>query len=249
MNMVQAHWSATDRPRLLWEAAALTAGLLVAVAALVSPLAHWSAVYLWVQAVQSLGLCFIAPPLIVLGAPWLARLASPPWRAWPVLTAAAFNVTWLGWHLPVTADLARTGGAAGIARAATCLGTGILFWLQLIGPRSIGPAASPLRRVALLVGTVAAGTVLGMVLVFGSGVLYPAYAGPAHHVLTVLDDQQLAGAVLWMGMLPPLIITAVALLARWLGDEESQALSAGMDAMLAPRRSAWPSRPGFTGFR
>ena len=40
-----------------------------------------------------------------------------------------------------------------------------------------------------------------MVLVFGYGVLYPGYANPAHHVMTVLDDQQLAGAVLWMGML------------------------------------------------
>jgi cytochrome c oxidase assembly factor CtaG len=84
-----------------------------------------------------------------------------------------------------------------------------------------------------------------MVLVFGSGVLYPAYQNGAHHVMTVLDDQQLAGAVLWMGMLPPIVMAAVAVLVRWLGDEESAALSAGFDGMLAPRPSAWPSRPRF----
>ena len=39
--------------------------------------------------------------------------------------------------------------------------------------------------------------------------------------MTVLDDQQVGGAVLWMGMLPPLIIAAVALLMRWMSDEES----------------------------
>ena len=79
---------------------------------------------------------------------------------------------------------------------------------------------------------------------------YPAYANAAHHVMTVLDDQQLAGAVLWMGMLPAVIPAAVAVLLRWLNDEESAALSAGLDRLLtqpdpAQRGSAWPSRPRF----
>jgi cytochrome c oxidase assembly factor CtaG len=63
-------------------------------------------------------------------------------------------------------------------------------------------------------------------------------------VLTVLDDQQLSGAVIWMGMLPPMIIAAVALLMRWLDDEESEALTAGLDRLLVTRQSAWPARPG-----
>ena len=52
-----------------------------------------------------------------------------------------------------------------------------MFWLQLIGSRP-WTATPPLRRVALLIGTVAADTVLGMVLVFGSGVFYPTTATP-----------------------------------------------------------------------
>jgi cytochrome c oxidase assembly factor CtaG len=59
-------------------------------------------------------------------------------------------------------------------------------------------------------------------------------------VMTVLDDQQLSGAVLWMGMLPPLITAGVALLMRWLSEEES----AGLDRLLTPRKSAWSARPG-----
>ena len=88
-------------------------------------------------------------------------------------------------------------------------------------------------------------TVLGMVLVFGSSVIYPSYANAAHHVMTVLDDQQLAGAVLWMGMLPPVIIAAVAVLLRWIDHEEAEALSVGFNRLLKPRESAWPSRPRF----
>ena len=95
----------------------------------------------------------------------------------------------------------------------------------------------------MVIGSVAASTVFGMMLVFGSGVLYPAYANSAHHVMSVLDDQQLAGAVWWMGILPPMIIAAVALMMEWLRDEESAELSAGLDRLLTPRRHGWPSRP------
>jgi cytochrome c oxidase assembly factor CtaG len=82
------------------------------------------------------------------------------------------------------------------------------------------------------------------VLVFGSGVLYPAFANRWHYGMTVLDDQQLSGAVFWMGMLLPLITVAVALMMRWMSDEESAELSAGLDRLLTPRKNAWSARPG-----
>jgi cytochrome c oxidase assembly factor CtaG len=179
------------------------------------------------------------------GADGQDRPARIPWLlARPLAAVAAFNLLWLGWHLPALFDLAKTSSAGAVAEHACYLCAGIVFWLQLVGSRPFSPAAPPLRRASLLVGTVVAGTVLGMVLVFGSSVLYPVYGGAAHHVMTVLDDQQLSGAVLWMGMLPPLIIAAVALLLRWLSDEESAELSADLDRLLTRRSSSWPSRPG-----
>ena len=36
----------------------------------------------------------------------------------------------------------------------------------------------------------------------------------------------------------------VALLLRWLNDEESEALALGFDRLLRPPRSAWPTRTG-----
>jgi hypothetical protein len=85
--------------------------------------------------------------------------------------------------------------------------------------------------------------VIGMVLVFASGVFYPVYANSAHQLTTVLDDQQLSGAVLWMGILAPLIVAGVALLMEWFSNEESAELAAGMDRLLTPRPRGWPSRP------
>jgi putative copper resistance protein D len=200
----------------------------------------------------------VGPGLIVLGAPWTAlRLAvarggapagtSPRRQSWlmsrPLLAVVAANVVWIGWQLPVLFDAARANSALALAEHASYLAAGLLFWLQLISSRPLRQRVPPLRRVTLLLGSVAAFTVLGMVLVFGSGVLYAGYANPAHRIMTVLADQQLSGAVLWMGFLPPAMVAAVALMMEWLRDEESADLSAGLDRLLTPRRNGWPSRP------
>jgi putative membrane protein len=270
--------------RLATEAAAFQSGLLAALLALVSPVGYWAGIYIWVRSIQDLLLAFVAPGLIVLGAPWLVlarcfrpgagragspdavhpkavrdRLPSPPgarwWLAWPIPTVVAFNIIWLGWHLPALYDRAATDMAVRYLEYLCYLGAGIFFWLQLIGSRPSAPVLPPIRRVSLVVATAAADTVLGMVLVFGSSVVYPAYRGAFHHVLSVLSDQQAAGAVLWMGVLPPLIIAAVALINRWLDDEESEELSRDLDRVMGrapampavpgPRKAAWHARSGY----
>ena len=258
--------AAADRRATIREAAVFQGGLLLALLAIVSPIGYWSGVYIWVRALQGLTLAFVAPGLIVLGAPGpaLARglgrpvprgtdPAGPPpwWLRWPVATVLAFNVIWVAWHLTALFDRVPSSRVATVAEHLLYLGAGTLFWLQLIGSWPWSPAAPPLRRAALLAGTVVVDSVLGMVLVFGASVIYPGYANAGHHVMTVLDDQQLAGAVLWMGMLPVVAVAAVAVLMRWLGDEESAAFSAAdVERLLAQpdpaqRSSAWPSRPRF----
>jgi len=253
------------RRAVIGEAVLFQGGLLLALLAVVSPLRYWSGIYIWVRAVQDLVLAVVAPGLIVVGAPWsaLARFVGrrqigqaaprgpvagarqPWWLRWPLATVVAFNVIWLGWHLPALFGEVPVSAAAAALEYVLFFGAGVLFWLQVIGSRPWTPAAPPMRRISLLVGTVVADTILGMVLVFGSGVFYRYYGNSWHHVMTVVDDQQLAGAVLWMGVLPPMISAAVAVLIRWLNDEESEDLSAGIDRLLSQRSSAWPSRPRF----
>jgi putative membrane protein len=177
------------------------------------------------------------------------------WLRYPVLVTVAFNVVWLGWHVPVLYDLAHTDSAARYVEFVLYIGVGIFFWLQLFGSASAAPVALPIRRLGMLIATVVADTILGMVLVFGSGVLYPAYRGAAHHALSVVADQQVGGGVLWMGMLPPLIIASVALLMRWLDHDETNELTreldrltrqpaAGRPAWASSGRGAWVARPG-----
>jgi putative membrane protein len=261
--------------RLRREAAVFYIGMLVVLIALVSPVAYWAQVYIWVRAMQDLMLAFVAPGLLVLGAPWLVLASALPgrvrsgtvdrdadraagsrrwWLAWPLAVVIAFNVAWLGWHVPVLYDASARDGAARYAEYACFLGIGVAFWLQLIGSRPSSPVLPPLKRLKFLVATVAADTILGMMLVFGSAVVYHAYGGPAHSVLSVVSDQQVAGAVLWMGVLPPLIIGAVALLHTWLENEESDELSRDLDRVLGRPEAAvertqahglWHARPGY----
>jgi len=222
---------------------------------------------------QDLLLAVVAPSLIVLGAPWRPlsagiRLSHRPaeraasggqaatrqaaagqaatgwWLARPVGATAAFSVIWLGWHLPALYDAGVTNAAVRYAQYACYLGAGVVFWLQLIGSRPSSPAAGPLRRLTLLVAAVVADTLLGMVLVFGSGVVYPAYRGAAHHALSVVSDQQIGGAVLWIGVLPPFIIAAIALLNTWLDNEERDDPSHDLERLTRRRTVGWASRSG-----
>jgi cytochrome c oxidase assembly factor CtaG len=247
--------------RLGREAVFFYAGLLVVLIALVSPVGYWSQRYIWVRSVQDVLLANVAPALIVLGGPWLAlrrglgfrptgvsssasALPAAGWARLPVLAVIAFNVVWVGWHVPVLYDAALRHPAVYAAQIVCYLGLGVLLWLQLIGSRPLSPALTPLRRVMLVAGTITVGTLLGMVLVFGYGLAYPAYLGAGHHVQSVVYDQQTGGAVLWVLVLPAYVTVGIALLIRWLNDEESQALAAGFDRLLKPAKPAWPSRPG-----
>jgi len=250
-----------------WQAAAFYGGLLVVLLALLSPLAYWSHLYIWVRSLQDILLANVAPVFLVLGAPWLvlrrglAFPRPPAGDAGPragdaaprpaasrarlaVGTVIAFNVVWCGWHLPPLYDGALRYPVVYAAEVVSYLGLGVAFWLVLIGSAPLSPVLAPLRRVMLLAGTVVVGTLLGMVLVFGYGVAYPSYLGAGHHVLSVVYDQQAGGAVLWVLVLPVYVTAGVALLIRWLNDEETEALTSGLDRLLKPAKPAWPSRPG-----
>ena len=259
-------------PRRLARAVAYQAGPLLALLAVVSPMGYWSYRFIWARSLQDVILAIVAPALIVLGAPWLplirglrldgrlhqrdqrtaadagdadtARRNRPSgWRPWPVAVAVAFCAIWWAWHLPALFDAALRSPVVYALEVVSYLALGILLWLQLIDSPPLRPQLSPLRRVGLLLGVAASGTVLGLIRVYSSGLVYPAYLGFRHHVLNVISDQQLGGAVLWVIPLVPFSIVAVALAVGWLSEDESEATAADFDRLLR-RKSVWPSRPG-----
>jgi putative membrane protein len=171
------------------------------------------------------------------------RAWPPGWRAVPIVVTVVFCAVWWLWHLPAPFDAALHSSALYAVEVVSYLTAGILLWLQLVESPPLRPQLAPLRRVVLVLAVAASGTVLGLIRVYSAGLVYPAYLGFRHHVLSVVADQQVGGAVLWVIPLVPLSVLAVALAIGWLKDEEAEATAAGIDRLLR-QKSAWPSGPG-----
>ena len=166
--------------------------------------------------------------------------------SWPVAVTALFILVWCGWYVPALYDGGVHHPVILAVQAVTTMGAGVLLWLQLIGSRPFSPQFGPLYRVFLLAAVVLCGTILGMVLSFGANVMYPAYtAVGSHHLLSLVFGQQAGGSELWVLVLVPYMIAGIALLIRWLNDEESEALTLGLNRMLRPSKSTWPTRTGW----
>ncbi len=242
---VQTLWSG-DRHRGIagWQVASFTGGFLALFVALVSPLHPVSSELLWVHMVQHVLLVLVAAPLIVLGAPllpmtlalplswrrrirlwgrirWLrstSRFLTRPIVAW-VLSVAAL---W-AWHAPGLYDAAVRNDGIHALEHMSFLATAILFWWVAIRP-------GPHRRVSggsdvlyVFTAGIQSGA-LGAVLTFAGSPLYPAYVhSVARWSLSPLQDQQLAGLIMWIPAGLIYMGAAGALFVRWLLTMEREA--------------------------
>ena len=227
-------------------------GLLLIWVAIASPLHSCDAGSLTVHMVQHLLLMTFAPPLIFLGDPFrvlgrgLPGLLGPPVLAplfrWPPLQGlgsalaepvvcwVAATATLVGWHVPAFFTLALQSHAWHAIEHASFLGTGLLFWWPVLHPwpsASTGPRWSTVLY--LFLATLPCDILSGF-LVFSDRVAYSVYLStPGQTRLSVLDDQQCAGALMWT------CVTIVYLLA---GTVLSTQLL--MTPSPAPRRAAGP---------
>jgi putative membrane protein len=203
---VRRLWQRAGRGRgiSLLHALSFTAGTLMLAAAVLSPLHHLAERLLWAHMVQHELLMVIAAPLIVLGRPlqalqWLEPVRMPRWLSDPliawVLHAAAI---WL-WHAPRFFEAAVTSEAWHFVQHVCFLASAILFWWTVLARPNLGAVAS-LFTTMLHTGA------LGALMTFSRHSWYAGYA---------LEDQQLAGLVMWVpaGLAYP--IAALLIGSRW----------------------------------
>src|SRR5262245_30323177 len=204
-----------------WRLWAFLAGLLALLIALVSPLDTFSGLLLSAHMVQHLILMSVAPPLILLGAPFLpllrglprtfARDGLGPFLVWPSLRRFGWALThpivgWLAlvvslcaWHVPAAFDLALRSAAWHKVEHACFFGGALLFWWPIIQPF---PSRShwPLWSIPLyLLAADIVNTVLCAFLTFSVRVLYLSYENvPRLFGTTALSDQVTAGVIMWV---------------------------------------------------
>jgi putative membrane protein len=236
-----AHLGARRRQLVRPAHVAAFAGALLALAiALASPLELAASSVFAAHMVQHLLLMLVVAPLLVCGRPVLVlggamplrgRRLSVRVRARPSVRSArdalfhpvsawviGVVVLW-AWHLPALYEVALRHDALHALEHASLIATAALVWALALGRarRSLAiPAAS-----GLLLATALQSGALGAVLALARRPLYPIHASVAPSWgLTPLEDQQLAGGLMWV---PPGIVYTVviaALLAHWLGSLE-----------------------------
>ena len=219
-----------------WRSLAFFAGLGSIVLALDSPVDFYADQLLWVHMVQHILLLTVAPPLILLGRPWPRMWSVLPLRtrtrlgraltqsAWtaPVRSLASplpalilFNATIIGWHIPGAYDATLSSGAVHVCEHAMFFFTGLLFWARVVNPGPLRPRLGWLARSAYVICAMVVGWVLAIVLVVVPHPLYSHYANLPFRPggLTALEDQQIAGGMMWVP--GSISYTIAVLLAFW----------------------------------
>ena len=265
-------------PRLisLGRLAAFLGGVFSLWIAIGSPLEAFDDVSLAVHMVQHLLLMVAAPPLLLLGEPllpllrglpgWIVRGAvGPILRRPPIQSLARFlgqpAFCWLaataaliGWHIPPAFELALRSDAWHEFEHGCFFTTSVLFWWPVILPF---PSAARWPRwsmpLYLFLGTLPGGA-LGAFLVFLDRVLYPSYASaPLLLGMSPLEDQVVAGALMWISgtiafLIPAILITVQLLSPREVGRRrERQVTLRGIPENRRDSSISRASSPGTWG--
>ncbi len=232
------------------QALAFALGWLLLVIALVSPLDALSSGLFSAHMLQHILLMQAAAPLLVLGAtpailawglpaawrqPLLVRghagvgrlginrvwaLLTNPWAAWLVHVFALW-----AWHTPGLYQAALENEALHVLEHLSFLGSGLLFWASVLA----GPARTHLwvRLISVFTMALQSG-LLGALLTFAPQAWYSSQSGAAPAWgLTALEDQQIAGVLMWAPAGVAYLIAAVGLLGSRLLAMEHEDLAAG----------------------
>jgi putative membrane protein len=207
---------------------------------LLSSLDRWSDILFSAHMTQHEILMLVTAPLMVLGRPFIVTLwALPPHRRnaiaaamrtpaiatmWERLTGP-FTVLvlhaivlWV-WHVPALFESALHHESIHVVQHLGFFLTAALFFWALLQGRygRLGYGVGVLYVFA----TAMHSQLLGALLTFGSRSWYPTHAmrTAAAHVNPV-DDQQLAGIVMWIPFGAVFLFVGLALFAAWLGEAE-----------------------------
>jgi cytochrome c oxidase assembly factor CtaG len=229
-----------------WRLASYLVGLGAIVVALCSPIELLAEVSFTAHMVQHQLLQMVAPPLLLLAAPFPVLVWGLPRRlrgpvgavvAWPgpvrhalrtltwmPVAGALYTVTLWGWHYPPFYEAALGRPLLHDLEHLSFFGTAILFWWPIVDPaprfRRLGGGLMYGLRIGYVLLATAQNTLLGAVFGLSERVFYPSYAA-APRLLegwSAVDDQAFGGGVMWSGS-HMFLIAVLVLLHRALDGE------------------------------
>ncbi len=236
----------TRRTKL--EALAFVAGWGVIAIALLSPVDAMSDVLFSMHMTQHELLMLVAAPLLVAGRPLVAAMWGLPettrdraiavarerhvyatWRALthPAVALVLHAVVLWSWHVPAAFEYALHHQSVHALQHLMFFVTAALFWWSLTQGRygRVGYGAAVFFVFATGMHT----GILGALITFARRLWYPTYAARAPQAL---EDQQLAGLIMWIPAGVIFTLIGLALFAAWLGESERRARAATMLLLL-----------------
>jgi putative membrane protein len=218
-----------------WQLAAFLNGMFALWIALGSPLRAFHHELLSVHMVDHVLLIAVAPPLILLGAPfrsfahglphWFVRDGLARFLRWtpverlghvlghPAFCWLAATVALIGWHVPAAFELGMRSDGWHEVEYACFLGTGLLFWWRVIQPWPSAAPRPPWSIVLYLFFATLPCDALSAFLTFCDRVVYPSYLTRNRYFgFSPLEDQECAGALMWVCvtfvyLVPAVVIT------------------------------------------
>jgi cytochrome c2 len=154
----------------------------------------------------------------------VARMLATPWRAitGPVTVLLLHAIVLWAWHIPDAFEFALHHETIHAIQHLMFFVTAALFWWAIIHGRygRVGYGVAVFFVFATAMHT----SILGALLVFGKRIWYPSY--------TSIDDQQLAGLIMWIPSGVIFIVAGLALFAAWLGESERRARASTFTSLL-----------------
>ena len=229
-----------------WRATSFLGGVVSVWLAIASPLASLDEYFLTVHMAQHLLLMTVAPPLLLLGAPSLpflhglsrsftrsvlasilraplvqrfGRLVTEPMFCWWTAT-----VVLIGWHLPAAYALGLRSEFWHEIEHSTFFAAGLLFWWPVISPWPNVSGHSPWSVVLYLFLATLPCDALSAYLAFCDRVVYSSYlTAPRLVNMSALQDQECAGALMWVFVTFAYLVPAVYLTTKLLSGPASHA--------------------------
>jgi putative membrane protein len=213
-----------------WQLSAFIGGLFLVWTAVGSSLATLDHQSLTMHMAKHLLLMTVASPLLLAGMPALPLLYGFPARfvknlgsqlarsverspKYPLLCWLAATITLIGWHLPVAFELGVRSDWMHTLEDGCFLLAGLLFWWPVVRP-SPTATISPQWSIALyLFMATLPCDIVSAFLVFCNRLAYPYYLSRTQLFrLSPLQDQECAGALMWVWvtfayLIPAVIIT------------------------------------------
>jgi cytochrome c oxidase assembly factor CtaG len=197
--------AARGRPVPIWRQACFAGGLLLIVAALVSPVGHIAEELVIAHMAEHLLLGDLATLLLVLGltGPLLQPILAIPVfdrlriLAHPLVAFPLWVLNFYLWHVPAFYDAAYGAAPLHALEHTSFVFFGCLMWRPVFGPLPTPQWFTAAWKVGYVIAVRFAGAILGNVLMWSGTVLYPIYApGERYWGISPLVDQSTAGVIM-----------------------------------------------------